>query len=269
MKNIKLIALCLLAFIVTAACSGTSLTPFQDALKQPNYPSVYVPKNIQNAKPSAHFSDEKAIVVSVMSGDRYLVGNDQFELPDLRSRIEKLLEKNPSEKQLIYLNADVYTDYDNVVKVLDTIRYINPENVGLLVEPAAAAASGADKKMQVLKVKLSAEPQIEDTEDLLDKRLVINLQKDGKIKLGRFNNYAFKPSTPEVAETEVGGKLAPMFKENEEKKINLRGTGEIDRTVIVKASRANGYSEVVRLIDAAFGGGALEVYLMLDDLDSK
>ena len=266
MKNIKLIALCLLAFIAAAACSGTSMTPFQDAMKQPNHPSVYVPKNIQNAKPDAHFSDEKAIVVSVMSGDQYLVGNDQFELPDLRSQIEKLLEKNPSEKQLIYLNADVYTEYDDVVKVLDTIRYINPENIGLLVEPAA---SGADKKMQVLKVKLSAEPQLEDPEDLLDKRLVINLQKDGKIKLGRFDKYAFKPTTPEVAETEVGGRLAPMFKENEEKKINLRGTSEIDRTVFVKASRANGYSAVVRLIDAAFGAGASEVYLMLDDLDYK
>lgn len=267
MKNIKLIALCLLSSIFAASCLGTSMTPFQDAMKQPNYPYVYVPKNIQNAKPSAHFSDEKAIVVSVMKGSRFLVGNDQFELPDLRYQIEKLLEKNPSEKQLIYLNADIYVEYGDVVKVLDTIRRTDAENVGLLVEPAAAASGGADKMMQVLKVKYPAEPQPEETEDLLDKRLVINLQKDGKIKLGRFDNYAFKPTTPEVAETEVGGRLAPMFKENEEKKINRRGTNEVDKTVVVKASRSSDYGKVARLVDAAFGAGASEVYLMLDDLD--
>ncbi|HEX9961757.1 MAG TPA: biopolymer transporter ExbD [Pyrinomonadaceae bacterium] len=262
MKNIKLIVLCLFASFV-AACSGTSLTPFQDAMKQPNHPYVYVPKNIQNAKPDEHFSDEKAIVVSLMSGSRYLVGNDEFELPDLRYQIEKLFEKNPSEKQLIYLNADVYAEYADVVKVLDTIRRTGAENIGLLVEPA----SGADKKMQVLKVKIPAEPQLEDPEDLLDRRLVINLQKDDKIKLGRFDKYAFKPSTPEVGEAEVGGRLAALLKENEEKKINLKGTSEIDRTVFVKATRANGYAEVTRLVDAAAGAGATEVYLTLDDLE--
>jgi biopolymer transport protein ExbD len=240
------------------------MTPFQDAMKQPNHPYVSVPKNINHAKPDAHFSDEKAIVVSVMSGSRYLVGNDQFEGSDLRSQIEKLLEKTPSEKQLIYLNADIYTEYDDVVKVLDTIRRTGVENIGLLVEPAAG---GADNKMQVLKVKIPAEPRPEDPLDLLDKRLVINLQKDGKIKLGRFDNYAFKPSTPEVAEAEVGGKLAPMLRENEEKKINLKGTGEIDKTVFVKATRANDYGKVARIVDAASGAGASEVYLLLDDLD--
>lgn len=262
MKNIKLIVLCLFASFV-AGCSGMSMTPFQDAMKQPNYPYVYVPKNIQNAKPDAHFSDEKAIVVSVMTDGSFLVGNDQFDGYDLQSQIKKLLEKNPSEKQLIYLNADVYAEYGDVVKVLDTIRRTDAESVGLMVEPA----TGADKKFQVLKTKYSPEPKEDDPPDLLDKRLVINLQKDGKIKLGRFDKYAFKPSTPEIAETEVGGRLAPLLKENEEKKITLKGASEIDRTVFVKATRANRYGEIARLVDAATGAGATEIYLLLDDLE--
>jgi biopolymer transport protein ExbD len=262
MKNIKFVLLCLFASFA-AACSGMGVTPFQDAMKQPNYPYVYVPKNIQNAKPDAHFSDEKAIVVSVMNDNRFLVGNDQFDGYDLQSRIKKLLEKNPSEKQLIYLNADIYVEYGDVVRVLDTIRRTDAESVGLIVEPATSA----DKKQQVLKVKYLPEPKEDDPPDLLDKRLVINLQKDGKIKLGRLDKYAFKPSGTELPEAEIAGKLTTMLKENEEKKINLKGTSEIDRTVFVKATRANRYGEVARLIDAATGAGATEVYLLLDDLE--
>jgi biopolymer transport protein ExbD len=116
-------------------------------------------------------------------------------------------------------------------------------------------------------VKYSPEPQMDDPPELLDNRLVINLQKDGKIKLGKFDKYVFKASSAQVVQAEISGKLAQMLKENEEKKINLRGTSEIDKTVLVKASRSKRYAEVARLVDAARGAGASEVYLMLDDLD--
>ncbi|HEX8249218.1 MAG TPA: biopolymer transporter ExbD [Pyrinomonadaceae bacterium] len=257
MKNIKLIVLCLfISFVVS--CS----TPMQDAMKR-HHPIAYVPKNIQNSKPDPHFMDEKAIVVTLLNGKQFFVGDEEYPKEVVREAIEKQFEKNPSEKQLIYLNIDLTADYGAVVQALDIIRRTNAESVGLIVEPA----TGADKKLQVLKVKYLPEPEEDDAPDLLDKRLVINLQKDGKIKLGRFDNYAFKPSSPEVAEPEVGGKLAPMLKENEEKKINLKGTSEIDRAIFVKATRANRYGEVARLVDAATGAGAAEIYMVLDDLE--
>jgi biopolymer transport protein ExbD len=261
MKNIKSVVLCLLVSFI-ASCSGTSLTPMQDAMKR-SHPFASVPKNIQNSKPDSHFADEKAIVVTLMPGRRFFVGDEEFSIEIVREIIEKQFEKNPSEKQLIYLNADANAEYGSIVQALDVMRRSNPENVGLIVEPA----NGADKKLQVLKVKYLPEPKDDDAPELLDRRLVINLQKDGKIKLGRFDKYAFKPATPEVAEAEAGGRLASLLKENEEKKINLKGTGDIDRTVFVKATRANRYGEVARLVDAAAGAGASEIYLLLDDLE--
>lgn len=257
MKMIKFIALCLFACFA-AACS----TPMQDAFKKGNRPIANVPKNIEHAKPDAHAFDEKAIVVSVLYPDLIYVGDEQFPREVAGEIIAKRLRENPSEKQLIYLNADSSADYGNIVEVLDIIRRQDVENVGLLVEPA----SGADNKLQVLKIRLSAEPK-EDADDMLDRRLVVNLQKDGKIKPGRFEKYVFKPASPEVKEEEVGSKLAQMFKENEEKKINLKGTNEIDKTVFIKATRASRYAEVARLAAAAAGAGASEVYLMLDDLE--
>lgn len=259
MKKIKLLVLCLFA-ACAASCSST--TPMQDAFKR-THPTTNVPKSIQNSKPDAHFTDEKAIIVSLLYPEDLYVGEETYQKEDAREIIERRLEKNPSEKQLIYFNAGANAEYGNIVQILDIIRRVNPENIGLMVEPA----TGENKKLQVLKVKVSAEPKEEDPLDLLDKRLVINLQKDGKIKLGRFDKYAFKSAAPDIAEQEVSAKLAPMLKENEEKKINLKGANEIDKTVFVKASRSRLYGEIARLVDAALGAGASEVYLMLDDLD--
>jgi biopolymer transport protein ExbD len=260
MKMIKFIALWV---FVCLAASCSSLNPMQEAFKQPNYPFANVPKNIEHAKPDAHAFDEKALIVSVRYPNDLYVGAEQYPRYVVGEILEKRLRENPSEKQLIYLNADFSTDYGNIVEVLDIIRRQDVENVGLLVEPA----SGADKKLQVLKIKLSAEPKDTDAPDMLDRRLVINLQKDNKIKLGRYEKYVFKPAAPEIKEEEVSGKLAQMFKENEEKKITLKGANEIDKTVFIKATRANRYAEVARLIAAAAAAAASEVYLMLDDLE--
>jgi biopolymer transport protein ExbD len=261
MKMIKYIALCLFVYFA-ASCS--SLTPMQDAFKPPNYPFVNVPKNIGHAKPDAHPSEEKAIVVSVRYPNDLYVGAEQYPREVVGEIIAKRLRENPSEQQLIYLNADGNAEYGGIVEALDIIRRRDVENIGFIVEPAA----GADKKPQVLQTKVSAEPKETDPPDLLDRRLVVNLQKDGKIKLGRFDKYVFKPAAPEIKEAEeVSGKLTPLLKENEEKKITLKGANEIDRTVFIKATRANRYAEVARLIDAATAAGATEVYLMLDDLE--
>ncbi|HEX8733946.1 MAG TPA: biopolymer transporter ExbD [Pyrinomonadaceae bacterium] len=261
MKIIKFAALCL--FVCFAASCLGSLTPVQDALKQPDYPFADVPKNIGHAKPDPHAFEEKAIVVSVRYPDETYVGSEQYPLEILGEAVEKRLRENPSERQLIYLNADANAEFGSIVKTLDIIRRQNIENVGLFVEPP----TGADKKLQVLKIKIPAEPKETDSLDLLDRRLVVSLQKDGKIKPGRFDKYAFKPAAPEISEEEISGKLTQMLKENEEKKITLKGTGEIDRAVFIKAPRANRYREVARLINAATAAGATEVYLMLDDLE--
>lgn len=191
------------------------------------------------------------------------VGDEQYPREVVGEIIGKRLRENPSERQLIYLNADTSAEYGGIVEALDIIRRQDIENIGLMVEPA----SGADRKLQILKIKIPAEPKETDSPDLLDRRLVINLQKDGKIKLGRFDKFAFKPAAPEIKEAEVAGKLTQMLKENEEKKVTIKGANEIDRTVFIKATRANRYAEVARLADAANGAGATEVYLMLDDLE--
>lgn len=232
---------------------------------KPNlYPIADVPKNVQQAKPDAHFNDEKAIVVSMPYGEQYFVGNYDYPRDVLGEKLEKMLKENPSEKQLIYLNAGFSNDYGNIVRALDIIRKTGIENVGLMVEPGNAA----DKKLQVLKVKMTAEPKADDPEDLYDKKIVVNLEKDGKAKIGRIDKYTFKPSAPDVAAADaIAARLAPLLKENEEKKINLRGTTEIDKTVFVKGRRSNRYADVVRFVDAALSAGAAGVYLQIDDLE--
>ena len=124
MKNLKFIALFLiLSLAISCSQIKTAVnTVMNKPGKTANLPPANIPKNVQNSTPDNHFNDEKALIVSVIPSQSYYVGENQYPLELLNELLEKRLGENPSERQLIYLSGDVYTDYGDVVNALDSIR---------------------------------------------------------------------------------------------------------------------------------------------------
>ncbi len=256
MKKLKFLGLFLIV-VLAISCSQiktavNSLT--QKSVPKLNFPATDLPRNVQNSTPDAHIGDEQAIVVSALYGKQFYVGAEKFPDDLVRMKIMQLLEKNPSERQLLYFNADSLTEYSDVVRMLDTVRKENIENIGLMVD----ANGKTDGRFFMLKVKIPAEPK--DTYVISKPNpttLVISISKDGKIKLNK----------DEVSEDALKAKLTEIFKDRESRGIFREGTNEIEKTVFIKAPRSVTYVSVVKLVDAATGAGASPVNLQIDDLE--
>ena len=171
----------------------------------------------------------------------------------------------PAERQLIYLNASASLKYLRVVRIVDTLRKENIENLSLIVLPEVKT----DAPFHILKVKLLPEPKEDESTnspDSWDKLTVLDLQKDGKISFAKYDEkQGFKPDKAEIKSEELEAKIKQLFKEREEKKVFRQGTNDIDKRIYIKATKSNEFTQVVRMIDAATGAGA-EVYLVIDDL---
>lgn len=224
------------------------------------------PRNMKNAKPDAHVAEETAIIVSLLYGDTIYIGEEQFAIETVNYKIKGLIEKTPAERQLIYLNASGSLKYLPVVRIVDTLRKENIENLGLIVLPEVKT----DAPFHVLKVKLMPEPKDEDTTNSPDaphKLTYLNIQKDRRISFAKYDEkYNFKPDKEAMKPEEIEAKIKQLFKEREDKKIFRQGTNEIDKRIYIKATKSNEFSQIVQMIDAATGAGA-EVYLQIDDLD--
>lgn len=267
MKKITLI------FIISAMLTTISCSSIRTALNSGNTNSakskyVYTghPNNIKNAKSDAHTGDETAIFVTIPSKENYYVGKEMYSLDVVGEYVKKLLDKTPAEKQLVYLNADERLEYIEAVKVIDSLRKLDIENLGLIVS-AETSTVRVEPPFHVLKVKVSSEPKEIEDEDWYEKNY-LNMTKDGKISFARYDKkVGFKPDKAEIKPEELEAQTKQFFKDQEEKKIFRKGTNEIDKRIFIRATRATLYRQVVQMVDAAIGAGA-DVYLQIDDLES-
>jgi biopolymer transport protein ExbD len=228
---------------VVGKLAGTNKAPEQTV------PPAALTMDVKNSTADPHVEDEKAIVITARYGGQYYFGEDQYPSEIMGEKLNSLLEKNPSERQLIYLNADSTNKYGDLVRVLDRVRTSKVENIGLIVASNGKAESG----YHVLKVKILPEPKVDDL-NWDSNAQILDLQKEGKINFVKVDKKdSSKQDKKEIKPEEIGSYLSKVMSESG------------DKTIRIKAAHSTRYDGLVHLVDAAVGAGAT-VYLQLDDL---
>ncbi|CAN5547058.1 hypothetical protein BH10ACI1_BH10ACI1_22610 [soil metagenome] len=246
-----------LTLVLVNSCSNikTAVSKLTDKNQvKSKFKPMDIPKDIENSTADEHSSEENTVIISQSDGTNFFIGEDDYPLEVVTEKLESLFKKNPSEKQLIYLNASGYTEFGDIVKLLAAVRKTNVENVGLWVLPKVKNETG----FNILKVKIPAEPKDSDLNTKPNPMtLVVVIQKDGKFKL---NNEI-------VSADFLRLRLKQVFKDRETNVVFRQGTNDIEKTVTVKSSKSIKYGEVVKLIDTVTGAGASPVILQIDDLE--
>jgi biopolymer transport protein TolR len=116
--------------------------------------TVTLPKNLDNPDVDQNIIKENSIVISIPNDGEYYLGkqkvnidmsNDQESNRAFREKIEAMLEplKNEPERQIVYIKSGVNVSYGTVVNVINEVRKLGVDKIGLVADKKKGKATAA------------------------------------------------------------------------------------------------------------------------------
>ena len=80
--------------------------------------------------------DPLALLVTIpMDGQKYKLNTDEFDTVDqLGERLFKALDGRPSDRKAVFIKAPRALNYGQIVKVIDVVKQVGGEPIGLQIE---------------------------------------------------------------------------------------------------------------------------------------
>lgn len=252
MKNFKAIIL-LTLLLVIAACANqvsggreTVEKSKETGAGQQTNDSVKVPQNMKYAEKNQGFYDESTILFTLPNNETILGRKGTLSTESIDQELIQLARKHPgySSFSRIYIMSDAGVDFGKVMDIYQLAAKRNINYVGLVVSSTEETA----KPVNVFNLFV---PNTEDMIKIKSKpsnafTQFITLEKDGRMTL----NSSAMENTERLREALY--KLIAHRPDGKERS---------KKEVLIKAPRSVSYGEVVKLIDAAGGGGAFPIIL--------
>ena len=106
------------------------VTPFL----QPGIP-VQVPKNMTNPEVDKKIINESSVVISIPNDLEYYLGKKRLPKEQLAEEVERMLEKTTNEQdRIVYIKSGVGVTYGDVVNVINEVRKIGVDRIGLVAD---------------------------------------------------------------------------------------------------------------------------------------
>jgi len=97
--------------------------------------SVPIPKNLNNPDIDSNITRESSIVIAIPKDDEYYVGRKRLPKEQLAAEVERRLEKVKNEPdRIVYIKSGVGVSYGNVVNVINEIRKLGVDKIGLVAD---------------------------------------------------------------------------------------------------------------------------------------
>ena len=110
--------------------------------------TVALPKNMNNPDVDPNIIKESSIVISIPNDGQYYLGKQPIAKEQLTDKVDSLLEKIKNENdRIVYIKSGVGVSYGDVVNVINEVRKLGVDKIGLVADKkkggAAAAAAPA------------------------------------------------------------------------------------------------------------------------------
>jgi biopolymer transport protein TolR len=110
--------------------------------------TVALPKNMENPDVDPNIIKESSVVISIPNDGEYYLGKQRLEKEQLNEKVDSMLKgiKNESDR-IVYIKSGVGVSYGDVVNVINEVRKLGVDKIGLVADKkkkgAAAAAPAA------------------------------------------------------------------------------------------------------------------------------
>ncbi len=106
--------------------------------------TVALPKNMNNPDVDPNIIKESSIVISVPNDGEYYLGKQRVEREQLTEKVDSMLEKIKNEQdRIVYIKSGVGVSYGDVVNVINEVRKLGVDKIGLVADKKKKGAAAA------------------------------------------------------------------------------------------------------------------------------
>src|SRR6187397_3242826 len=105
--------------------------------------TVALPKNMTNPDVDPNIIKESSIVISVPNDGEYYLGKNKVAKEQLAEKVDSMLQKNTkqNEDRIVYIKSGVGVSYGDVVNVINEVRKLGVDKIGLVADKKKGGAS--------------------------------------------------------------------------------------------------------------------------------
>jgi len=106
--------------------------------------TVALPKNMNNPDVDPNIIKESSIVISVPNDGEYYLGKQKVAKEQLTDKVDTMLKgiKNENDR-IVYIKSGVNVSYGDVVTVINEVRKLGVDKIGLVADKKKGGAAAA------------------------------------------------------------------------------------------------------------------------------
>ena len=106
--------------------------------------TVTLPKNMNNPDVDPNIIKESSIVISIPTDGKYYVGKQELAKEQLAEKVDTMLKgiKNEHDR-IVYIKSSVGVSYGDVVNVINEVRKLGVDKIGLVADKKKGGAATA------------------------------------------------------------------------------------------------------------------------------
>ncbi len=106
--------------------------------------TVALPKNLSNPDVDPNIIKESSIVISIPNDGQYYLGKIPVAKEQLTEKVDSMLQKIKNEQdRIVYIKSGVGVSYGDVVNVINEVRKLGVDKIGLVADKKKGGAAAA------------------------------------------------------------------------------------------------------------------------------
>ena len=106
--------------------------------------TVALPKNMNNPDVDPRIIKESSIVISIPNDGEYYLAKQRVQREQLTEKVDSLLQKIKNEQdRIVYIKSGVGVSYGDVVNVINEVRKLGVDKIGLVADKKKKGAAPA------------------------------------------------------------------------------------------------------------------------------
>ena len=105
--------------------------------------TVNLPKNLTNPEVDPNIIKESSIVISVPADGQYFLGKQEIAREELTEKVDSMLKNLKEQDRIVYIKSGVGVSYGDVVNVINEVRKLGVDRIGLVADKKKKGAADA------------------------------------------------------------------------------------------------------------------------------